>query len=451
MPEPRQYFGTDGIRGKVGGELINPEFVHKLGWAAGKVLAADGSKSVVIGMDTRESGAQLASALQTGLAAAGLRVLSAGIIPTPAVAYLARVLDACAGVVISASHNPFTDNGIKFFDRYGGKLSDETERAIEANIAQADTEKDLSQSRPVDIQSVDDAAARYIEFCRASVPADLSLAGVRLVVDCANGAAYDIAPALFAGLDADARFIGVSPDGVNINLECGATNLKALQRAVLAAKADLGIALDGDADRIMLVDSSGNIVDGDEILYIITRLRLSLGEIEGPVVGTSMSNLGLEKAIAAAGLRFIREQVGDRHILQRLHEEGGVLGGEPSGHIICLDRSSTGDGLISALQVLQAMQRENKSLAELGAGMQKFPQVMLNVPVAAILCADQLDAAAPLVAKAEHRLGGNGRVLLRPSGTEALVRVMVEGEDEQLIREIAGQLADAVARLLQNS
>lgn len=442
----KQYFGTDGIRGSVGGDVINPEFVLKLGWAAGKAMSSAGRSQVVIGKDTRISGYMLESALEAGFSAAGVDVLLSGPVPTPAVAYLTRTLHACAGVVISASHNPHYDNGIKFFDASGGKLSDQAESAIEDMLNQP--MQTVESEKLGKAQRIDNADARYIEFCKSSVPTGLSLEGLSIVVDCAHGAAYHIAPKVFAELGADVSTIGTDPDGLNINLACGATHIATLQEAVVARGADLGIALDGDADRIMMVDHEGNVLDGDRILYIIARDRLNAGEMSGPVVGTLMSNLGLEKALADLGLTFIREGVGDRYVMRRLQQENGILGGESSGHIICLDKTSTGDGIIAALQVMHALQSAACTLLELGRGMTMYPQTLVNVPVSKILRPDALEAAQPLVAEAEQKLNGNGRVLLRPSGTEPLVRVMVEGEDATLTQGVADALAEQVVAVL---
>lgn len=446
MDEVKHYFGTDGIRGKVGGDVINPEFMLKLGWAAGKVMASEGCAQIVIGKDTRISGYMFESALEAGFSAAGVDVLLSGPIPTPAVAYLTRTLHACAGVVISASHNPHYDNGIKFFDAHGRKISDEAERAIEALIKQ--TMETVPSEKLGKARRIDNADARYIEACKATVDPELSLTGLKIAVDCAHGAAYHIAPKVLKEMGAEVVSIGVEPDGLNINLDCGATNLRSIQQAVLDNRADLGIALDGDADRIMMIDHEGNIVDGDQIIYIIARDRIRKGLMKGPVVGTLMSNLGLEKAITSMGLNFIREGVGDRYVMQRLRQEAGILGGEPSGHVLCLDKTTTGDGLVAALQVLSAMNDEQLSLQQLGHGMQVFPQTMINVPVPQILRQHDMQAAAVLVREAEQQLNGNGRVLLRPSGTEPLVRVMVEGEDRQLTEDVARHLAEKVAAVL---
>ena len=446
MGNNKRYFGTDGIRGRVGGEVINPEFVLKLGWAAGKVMSSEGCSQVVVGKDTRISGYMFESALEAGFSAAGVDVLLSGPIPTPAVAYLTRTLHACAGVVISASHNPHHDNGIKFFDAHGHKISDEAELAIEAMMDQpmiTVASEDLGKAH-----RIDNADARYIEACKATVSPELSLEGLKIVVDCAHGAAYHIAPNVLREMGAEVIALGVSPDGLNINLDCGATSLRALQESVVANQADLGIALDGDADRIMMVDETGAIVDGDQILYIIARDRIRVGTMKGPVVGTLMSNLGLERAIKDMGLDFVREGVGDRYVMQRLRQDQGILGGEASGHVICLDKTTTGDGLVAALQVLSAMVEEGNSLLVLRQGMQQYPQILINVPVPRILKANDLSAASGLVEDAEKELNGNGRVLLRPSGTEPLVRVMVEGQDEQLVGKVASRLAEKVASVL---
>jgi len=442
----KKYFGTDGIRGRVGGDVINPEFVLKLGWAAGRVMSSEGCSKVVIGKDTRISGYMLESALEAGFSAAGVDVLLSGPVPTPAVAYLTRTLHACAGVVISASHNPHHDNGIKFFDAHGSKLSDEAELAIESML---EVSMETVESEHLGkAHRIDNADARYIEACKSTVPASISLSGLKVVVDCAHGAAYHIAPQMFSELGANVIPIGVQPDGLNINLDCGATSLDALQQTVTENHADLGIALDGDADRIMMIDHLGNVIDGDQVIYMITRDRLRTETMKGPVVGTLMSNLGLEKAVEEMGLTFIRAGVGDRYVMQRLMQDGGIIGGEPSGHVICLDKTTTGDGIIAALQVLNAMLEEGLPLAELSQGMQRFPQTMVNVPVPAILKPDQLASADGLVNDAENQLNGNGRILLRPSGTEPLVRVMVEGEDEKLIQDVANQLAEKVSASL---
>lgn len=447
MQANKKYFGTDGIRGRVGGATVNPAFMLQLGWAAGQVLASTDCSTVVIGKDTRISGYMLESALEAGFSAAGVDVLLSGPAPTPAVAYLTRTLHACMGIVVTASHNSYEDNGIKLFDSGGHKLSDDIELAIESSIDQA--MQVLPSAQLGKAQRIDNADVRYIEFCKASVPAGLSLRGMKLVVDCANGASYHIAPRVFSELGAEVIGIGVAPDGLNINRDCGALKLSALQAAVTENKADLGVALDGDADRIMMVDHLGRTVDGDQILFIIACARARSGCMRGAVVGTLASNLGLERAIEAAGLQFIREQVGDRHVVQRLRQDDGIIGGETSGHIICLDKSTTGDGIVAALQVIHVINEEGKSLADLCQGMKKYPQTTINIPVAAILPQQHLGAADAWVDKARRQLNGEGRVLLRPSGTEPLVRVTVEGEDEKQINRIARRLADQVAGLLE--
>ena len=447
----KRYFGTDGIRGRVGGELVNPEFMLRLGWAAGRALTenkqTDATRpQVVIGKDTRISGYMLESALEAGFAAAGVDTLLSGPAPTPAVAYLTRTLNADFGIVVSASHNPHHDNGIKLFDASGHKLSDNTEHAIERFI---DRPMQTAQSKYLGKASrIDNADARYIEFCKSSLPSDADISALKLVVDCAHGAAYHIAPKVFAELGAKVFTIGVEPDGLNINLRCGATHLDALREQVVKRRADAGIALDGDADRIIMVDSEGAVINGDHILYIIARQRLRAGVDTGPIVGTLMSNLGLEEAIGRLGPAFIRADVGDRHVMRRMAEEGGMLGGEPSGHVICFDKTTTGDGIIAALQVLHAMAEEQATLARLAAGMTAYPQVLVNVAARKILSPADLATMAGHVEAAQAALQKNakrGRVLLRPSGTEPLARVMVEGENRALIEKVAQKLARQVA------
>lgn len=441
-----QYFGTDGIRGKVGGDRINPEFFQKLGWAAGRALITEGCQRVVIGKDTRSSGYMLESALEAGFSAAGMDVCLTGPMPTPGVAWLTRTLHACAGVVISASHNPHHDNGIKLFSSRGYKLSDETEHRIEKLI---DEPMQVVDSAHLGRASrVEAAAERYMEYCKASVFNAFDLRGKKIVIDCAHGAAYHVAPDVFSELGAEVISIGVAPDGVNINEGCGATDLSALRQKVIAVGADLGIALDGDADRVMMVDHQGRILDGDHIVFMIAHARQQAGLIKGPVVGTQMSNMGLEIALQKSGLRFVREGVGDRHVIHRLLQDDGIVGGEPSGHIICLDKTTTGDGIIAALQVLEAMFDRQVTLAELAAPMKKFPQVLINVPVSNMLRPDDLRHADDMVHEAERGLGEQGRILLRPSGTEPLVRVMVEGSDEVQIKAVGQKLADQVAGFL---
>jgi phosphoglucosamine mutase len=443
----RRYFGTDGVRGKVGSDKINPEFVLKLGWAAGRVLACQPGAKVVIGKDTRISGYMLESALEAGLAAAGVQVYLLGPMPTPGIAYLTRTLHAQAGIVISASHNPYYDNGIKFFSGEGKKLPDEVELEIEARLAQPLT---TAESRLIGkAYRIDDAAGRYIEFCKSSVPWDTNLNGLKLVVDCAHGATYHIAPYVFEELGAEVIPIGVDPNGLNINEEVGSTHIDALRHAVLMEGADIGIAFDGDGDRLMLVDHQGNVLDGDDILYVIAAARQREGHLKGSVVGTQMSNLGLEQALERLGIGFARTQVGDRYIMERLLAEGWNLGGEPSGHIICLDRTTTGDGIISALQVLAEVVQRGRSLPELRAGLEKYPQELINVRLsgsaAAVMGAPQVREA---LQAAESELGKRGRILLRPSGTEPLIRVMAEGADPAQVRRVTEQLAAVIRGLI---
>ncbi len=439
----RKYFGTDGIRGRVGTHPITAEFMLKLGWATGRVLGNGGGTRVIIGKDTRISGYMFESALEAGLSAAGVDISLLGPMPTPAIAYLTRTLHACAGIVISASHNGYADNGIKFFSSEGTKLPDAVEAAIEAELEQEMVTVD--SSRLGKAERVKDAEGRYIEFCKSTVPSNTNLRGMKLVVDCANGATYQVAPSVFRELGAEVIAIGVSPDGLNINRDCGSTTPALLQKAVLEHAADAGIALDGDGDRVIMVDHAGDLVDGDELLFIIALDRQAKGTLPGGVVGTLMSNLGLEHALKAHNIAFDRAKVGDRYVLEMMQQTGRMIGGESSGHIICLDRTSTGDGIVSALQVLHGMRSSGKSLHELKSGMRKYPQRMINVPVQ-----EKIDlAAAPLiqaaVTSAEQRLASRGRVLLRSSGTEPVVRVMVEGEDEQQVNREADQLASVVA------
>ncbi|MSQ67078.1 MAG: phosphoglucosamine mutase [Gammaproteobacteria bacterium] len=444
----RKYFGTDGVRGPVGVAPITPDFVMKLGWAAGRVFArgARGKPKVLIGKDTRVSGYMFEAALEAGLSAAGVDVLLLGPMPTPGIAYLTRTFHAQAGIVISASHNPFDDNGIKFFSGAGTKLPDELELAIEREI---DKPYEYVSSRELGkAHRVQDAAGRYIEFCKSTLTSGVDLTGLKIVVDCAHGATYHIAPEVFEELGAQVSVMGAQPDGFNINDGVGATAPAALQQRVLAEAADLGIALDGDGDRLIMVDHAGRLLDGDELTFIIARHRQRLGRLTGAVVGTQMSNLGLEIALRDSGLDFRRAKVGDRHILEMLLANGWSLGGESSGHIICLDLTSTGDGIISALQVIESMLLQQQALAELGRGMRKFPQVLLNVRLAQRFDIAASPRIADAVAEVEGRLAGHGRVLLRPSGTEPLIRVMVEGRDEALVSELAGYLANVVERSL---
>lgn len=443
----RKYFGTDGVRGRVGISPMTPEFALKLGWAAGKVLGQAPGARVVIGKDTRRSGYVFESALESGFASAGVEVDLLGPIPTPAVAYLTKALRAQAGVVISASHNPHHDNGVKFFTGDGGKLSDAMESAIEAML-----EQPMQCVEPEYFgraKRIDDAAGRYIEFCKSTF-VENDLKGLKLVVDCAHGAAYKCAPAVFSELGATAVYvIGDQPTGLNINQDCGSTHLDTLVHAVKAHQADIGIALDGDADRCLMVDAQGKIVDGDEILYIIAKSKLEQGALKNLVVGTLMSNLGLETAIKKLGLEFQRAKVGDRYVMEMLKSGGGTLGGETSGHTLCLDKTTTGDGIVTALQVLAEMVRSGKSLAQLAAGMHKYPQVLINVPVKS-KAAPILESATVKAAQQESqkRLGEQGRILLRASGTEPLIRVMVEAQSEAMTLAEAKFLAGKIEAML---
>ncbi|OTQ80788.1 phosphoglucosamine mutase [Gilliamella apis] len=438
----RKYFGTDGIRGKVGEYPITPDFALKLGWAAGRVLAKDGVKKVIIGKDTRISGYMLESALEAGFASAGVAAAFTGPMPTPAIAYLTRTFRADAGVVISASHNPFYDNGIKFFSNEGRKLDDAIELEIEAQL---EKEIDCVESKQLGRASrITDAAGRYIEFCKSTFDHDLSLSGLKIVVDCANGATYHIAPKVLRELGAKVIKIGCDPDGVNINENCGATDVKALTEQVINEKADLGFALDGDGDRIIMVDHKGNKIDGDLIIYIIAREALRQGQLKGGLVGTLMSNMGLEIALKNLGIPFVRAKVGDRYVLEMLVEKNWRLGAENSGHVLLLDKTTTGDGIVAGLQVLAAMVRNNMSLADLCSGMTMLPQILINVRFSGKddpLTNPEVKSA---IAQAEQQLSNNGRVLIRKSGTEPLIRVMVEGSNQSQVQQLAEQIANAV-------
>ncbi len=441
----RKYFGTDGIRGRVGDFPITPEFMLKLGWAAGRVLARGNGGKVVIGKDTRISGYMFESALEAGLSAAGVDILLLGPMPTPAVAYLTRTLHASAGIVISASHNPFEDNGIKFFSADGTKLPDEVELAIEAEL-----DKVLEMAPAAELgkaHRVTDAVGRYVEFCKSTFPDNLDLKGLKLVLDCANGATYQVAPEVFTELGAEVTTLADQPDGFNINVDCGSTHPRQLQAAVLEQGADMGIAFDGDGDRVLMVDRNGELVDGDELLYVIAAARHQQERIDG-VVGTLMTNLGMERALEEAGIGFTRAKVGDRYVMEQLREKGWTLGGEGSGHLICLDCTTTGDGIVSALQVLRAVAEQGKGLDELKSGMRKYPQILINVRLTEQRDVLSLPAVQTVVDEAEAELGERGRVLLRASGTEPLIRVMVEGEDGELVEAVANRLADAVRTLL---
>ena len=432
----RKYFGTDGVRGEVGGSVINAEFALRLGYAAGRVLAAKhpsrGRPAVLIGKDTRLSGYMLESAMEAGLSAAGIDVLLAGPIPTPAVAYLTRALRLVAGVVISASHNPFQDNGIKFFSAGGMKLADDVELKIEQAI---DEPVGCVGSRALGrARRIDDAAGRYIEFCKSTFPNEMDLLGLSVVVDAAHGAAYHIVPHVFRELGADVTAIGCEPDGFNINDGVGATHPERLIKEVQARGADIGIALDGDADRLQLVDKSGRLFNGDELLYAIVRDRMRDGKVDG-VVGTLMTNYGLERQFKHLGVPFERAAVGDRYVLERLQEKGWLFGGESSGHLLCLDRHTTGDGIIAALQVLTAMRHQDKSLADLVDDLRMYPQIMVNVPLNPEIDWRQHEGLQQAQTQVKESLGERGRVLIRASGTEPILRLMVEAETEAMARE----------------
>jgi phosphoglucosamine mutase len=440
----RRYFGTDGVRGLVGEGPINPEFMLKLGWAAGKVFAREGRSKVIIGKDTRISGYMFESALEAGLVAAGVDVSLLGPMPTPAIAYLTRTFHAAAGIVISASHNPYHDNGIKFFSSEGTKLPDAIELDIEAQIDQPMTT--IESARLGKVVRIPDAAGRYIEFCKSTVPSYMTLKGLKIVVDCAHGATYHVAPAVLDELGADVIAIGTDPNGLNINDEVGSTAPEALCKRVVAEQAHLGIAFDGDGDRVLFVDHEGEVVDGDELLYIIARDQIrTRGHCTG-VVGTLMSNLGFELALRELEVPFARAKVGDRYVNEMMQSQGWKLGGENSGHIICADVTSTGDGIIAALKVLFAISNTGKSLAELKQGMSKFPQIMKNVKLAQKVDLATLPAVQDAVVLVEEKLAGRGRVLLRPSGTEPVVRVMVEGEDSTLVASLCDELTQVVKR-----
>ena len=440
----RKYFGTDGVRGRVGEHPITADWILKLGRAAGIVLAGNDKRGVVIGKDTRVSGYMFESALEAGLAAAGANVLLLGPMPTPAVAYLTRTLYACAGIVISASHNPYEDNGIKFFSADGEKLPDDVEQAIEDELDQPFVTIDSAHMGKA--SRVDDAAGRYIEFCKGTMPFGSLLSGIRIALDCAHGSTYKVAPAVLRELGAKVHVIGNNPNGMNINDGCGSNHPEAMQAHVVESGADVGIALDGDGDRVVFADREGNLVDGDELLYIIASTRKREGTLTGGVVGTVMTNFGLEKALSELGVPFIRTAVGDRHIHRALVERDWMLGGEASGHLLSLDRTSTGDGIVSALQILEIMVRTGKSLSELREGMQKYPQIMINVPVSAS-AREQFSDSENInraLRDVENELNGKGRVILRPSGTEPLIRVTLEGSDSSQVERLANQLADTV-------
>jgi phosphoglucosamine mutase len=443
----KRYFGTDGIRGRVGVAPITPDFMLRLGWAAGRALRHQNRNKVLIGKDTRISGYMFESALEAGLSAAGLDIALLGPMPTPGVAYLTRTLRASAGIVISASHNAFPDNGLKFFAHDGYKLADAVEHEIEAVLNEP-----LSTVSPAKLGKAErlvDASGRYIEFCKSTVPSSLTLRGLKLVVDCANGATYHVAPNVFTELGANVIALAVQPDGLNINADCGSTSPAALQAAVIEHHADLGIAFDGDGDRVIMVNHRGELVDGDELLYIIAthRHRMSVGD--KAVIGTQMTNMGLEVALAEQDLTLHRVKVGDRYILERLQADHLQLGGESSGHIICLDKNTTGDGIIAALQVLLAMSDLDQSLDGLLNGVQKFPQHMINVPISRTFDVNNCRPVQEAVQAAQLQLGKQGRILLRPSGTEPLIRVMVEGRDLAVVTMLAEELAEIVQRMVR--
>ena len=439
----RKYFGTDGIRGRVGEYPITADFMLKLGWAAGTVLTCHtkGTKRVLIGKDTRVSGYMFESALEAGLVAAGVDVDMLGPMPTPAIAYLTRTFRAAAGIVISASHNPVEDNGIKFFAADGYKLPDEVELEIEALMDEpliTNSSHHLGKAR-----RLSDATGRYIEFCKGTLPAGFDLTGLKVVVDCANGATYHAGPRVFKELGAKTIAMGNAPNGFNINEKCGSTHMDGLQQAVVDEQADFGVAFDGDGDRVLFVDGNGEVVDGDELIYIIAQHRRAKGNCRG-VAGTQMSNLGLELALKDLGIPFERTKVGDRYVVEALKANSWELGGEASGHVLCSDLNSTGDGIVAALQVVLALVESGSTLAELKTGMSKFPQTMINVRLSTKVDISNNQAINDAVAAAETELAGRGRVLLRPSGTEPLIRVMVEGEDQALVNKLVASLASCV-------
>ena len=449
----KQYFGTDGIRGKVGEYPITPDFVMRLGYAAGRVLASADSKTkrpaVLIGKDTRISGYMFEAALEAGLSAAGVDVLLVGPMPTPAVAYLTRALRAQAGIVISASHNPYYDNGIKFFSAEGAKLPDAIEHAIEAEL-----DKPMQVMESVKLgkaRRIDDAAGRYIEFCKSTFPSNLDLHGLKIVLDCAHGATYHVAPPVFHELGAEVIAIGNKPDGLNINEQVGSTHPKALQKAVVEYQADLGIAFDGDGDRVMMVDANGDVLDGDQLLYIIALGLYAKGKLKGGVAGTLMTNLALEHALQKHQIPFARANVGDRYVLELLNEKNWKLGGENSGHILTLDKHTSGDAIIAALQVLHALKQSGKTLTQMRTELVLYPQVLINVTYQPKENQAKLDLNMPqlqnAVKSAEAELNGAGRVLLRASGTEPKIRVMVEGQDAKLVQKLAEEIAEVVKKV----
>ncbi|AOA06864.1 phosphoglucosamine mutase [Pseudomonas sp. TMW 2.1634] len=441
----KKYFGTDGIRGRVGVYPITPDFMLKLGWAAGMAFRSKGACRILVGKDTRISGYMFESALEAGLSAAGADVMLLGPMPTPAIAYLTRTFHAEAGIVISASHNPHDDNGIKFFSGEGTKLPDDVELMIEelldAPMTVVDSDKLGKVSR------INDAPGRYIEFCKSSVPSSTKFSGMKIVLDCAHGATYKVAPSVFKELGAQVVVLSAQPDGLNINENCGSTHMGQLQAAVVAEGADLGIAFDGDGDRVLMVDHTGAVVDGDELLFIIARDLHERGKLQGGVVGTLMSNLGLELALADLGIEFVRANVGDRYVIAALQERNWLVGGENSGHIVCFQHTTTGDAIIAALQVLLSLRRRDESLAQSRQALRKCPQVLLNVRFAGGVDPVELPAVKEACARVTAAMKGRGRVLLRKSGTEPLVRVMVEGDDENMVRGYAEELAKLVSEV----
>ena len=440
----KQFFGTDGIRGTVGTHPITPDFMLKLGWAAGRILGGKSGGTILIGKDTRISGYLIESALEAGLSAAGIDVQLLGPMPTPAIAYLTQTLHAKAGIVISASHNPFADNGIKFFSAEGTKLADDVEHAIEAEL-----NKDIVCNKSESLgkaSRLEDARGRYIEFCKSTFPRTFNLNSLKIVIDCANGATYQVAPKVFEELGAEVITIGISPDGLNINNGFGSTQPENLQKAVIEEKADLGIAFDGDGDRLIMVDHEGELVDGDQLLYVIAMALYARGALKGGVVGTLMTNLGLEHAFKEHEIPFSRAGVGDRYVMEQLLEKNWLLGGESSGHLICLDQTTTGDGIVASLQVLAAVIGQGQSLQELAAGMKKYPMLLINVRVAEKPDLDNHSEIQAALRAAEAELADTGRILLRPSGTEPLIRVMVEGQEQKLVESVAQKLADVVKK-----
>ena len=441
----KKYFGTDGIRGRVGEYPITPDFMLKLGWAAGMAFRKMGACKVLVGKDTRISGYMFESALEAGLTSAGADVMLLGPMPTPAIAYLARTFQAEAGIVISASHNPHDDNGIKFFSGKGTKLPDELELMIEELL---DTPMTVVESSKIGkVSRINDASGRYIEFCKSSVPTGTSFSGLKIVIDCAHGATYKVAPSVFRELGAEVVVLSAQPNGLNINDNCGSTHMGQLQAAVLAEHADLGIAFDGDGDRVLMVDHTGAVVDGDELLFIIARDLHGRGKLQGGVVGTLMSNLGLELALAELSIPFIRANVGDRYVIAELLERDWLVGGENSGHIVCFNHTTTGDAIIAALQVLMALKARNEGLAQTRQALRKCPQVLINVRFGGGESPLEHPAVKEASARVTQAMAGRGRVLLRKSGTEPLVRVMVEGEDETQVRSYAEELAKLVSEV----